>query len=804
MSLAPLPAERLFRPCDPACFPFETTEEVPDLDQFIGQDRAEAAIRFAAGMRHDGYNLYALGPAGTGKRSLVEQLLRKRAAQEPVPDDWCYVHNFAAPHRPRALRLPAGRGARLRGDMVRLVEELRVAIPGAFEADQYRTRVEAIHAEYGERQEKALRELGDEAAAHGIALLRMPDGFVFAPIREGKVLSPEEYEKLPDDEKRHIDAQVAGYQARLEEILRAIPKWRREMREALRRLNEQTAMLAVGQIMDELFDAYQDLPDVLAYLQAVRDDVLQNTDLFLKAGEAAPGGEGGIGPFNRYQVNLLVDHGDASGAPIVTEDHPTYNNLIGRVEHLAQMGALITDFTLIKPGALHRANGGYLLLEAHRLLAQPFAWEALKRALYAKSLRIESVGQILSLVPTVSLEPEAIPLEVKVVLLGDRFLYYLLQELDPEFAELFKVAADFEDTLPRDDRQSALYARLIATLVRREGLLPFHREAVARVVEHASRLAEDAEKLTAHMRSVADLLRQADYAARAVQAERVEAVHVEEAIAAMEARSDRLKRRLQEEILRGTLLIDTEGATVGSINGLSVVELGEARFAHPTRITATTRIGDGDVINIEREVELSGAIHSKGVMILASFLAARYARNRPLSLTASLAFEQSYGFVEGDSASLAELCALLSDLAQVPIRQGLAVTGSVNQFGQVQAIGAVNEKIEGFFDICAARGLTGEQGVLIPAANVKHLMLARRVREACAAGRFHIYAVETVDEAMEILTGVPAGLPDEEGNLPEGSINWRVAAQLYELSLIRQEFAGAGRKRGRKSGSRDQ
>ena len=795
MSLAPLPAERLFRPCDPACFPFETTEEVADLDQFIGQDRAEAAIRFAAGMGHDGYNLYALGPPGTGKRSLVEQLLRQKAAQEPVPDDWCYVHDFAQPHRPRALRLPAGQGRRLRADMARLIDELRVAIPGAFEADQYRARVEAIHAEYGERQEKALRDLGDEAAAHGIALLRMPDGFVFAPIREGKVLSPEEYEKLPDDEKRRIDAQVAGYQARLEEVLRAIPKWRREMRETLRRLNEETAMLAVAQIMDEIFDAYQDLPEVLAYLEAVREDVLQNTELFLKAGEAAPAAEGGIGPFNRYHVNLLVDHGDASGAPIVTEDHPTYNNLIGRVEHLAQMGALITDFTLIKPGALHRANGGYLLLEAHRLLAQPFAWEALKRALYAKSLRIESVGQILSLVPTVSLEPEAIPLQVKVVLLGDRFLYYLLQELDPEFPELFKVAADFEDTLPRDDRQSALYARLIATLARREGLLPFHREAVARVVERASRLAEDAEKLTAHMRSVADLLRQADYAARAAQALRVEAAHVEAAIAAMEARSDRIKRRLQEEILRGTLLIDTDGATVGSINGLSVVELGDSRFAHPTRITATTRIGDGDVINIEREVELSGAIHSKGVMILASFLAARYARNRPLSLSASLAFEQSYGFVEGDSASLAELCALLSDLAQVPIRQGLAVTGSVNQFGQVQAIGAVNEKIEGFFDICNARGLTGEQGVLIPAANVKHLMLGRRVREACAAGRFYVYAVETVDEAMEILTGVPAGLPDEEGNLPEGSINWRVAAQLYELSLIRQEFAAAGTKR---------
>lgn len=798
MSLEPLSADKLFRPCDPACFPFETTAEVPELTEFIGQERAEAAIRFGAGMRHEGYNLYALGAPGTGKRSLVEQVLKEKATAQPVADDWCYVHNFAEAHRPRALRLPAGRGARLRSDMARLLDELRVVIPSAFESDQYRARVEAIHREYDERQERAIRELGDDAAAHGIALLRAPDGFVFAPVRDEKVLSPEEYDRLPDEDKQRIDERVAAYQTRLEEILRSIPRWRKEMREALRQLNQETAMLAVGHLMDDLFAAYQDLPEVLGHLQAVRDDVLASTDLFLKHAEAASAGMGSDGSvFHRYQVNLVVDHSGSTGAPVVVEDHPTYNNLIGRVEHLAQMGTLITDFTLIKPGSLHRANGGYLLVEAHRLLSQPFAWEALKRALYTRRLRIESVGQILSLVPTVSLEPEEIPLDVKVVLLGDRFLYYLLQEADPEFGELFRIAADFEDTLPRDERNAQLYARLIATLARRENLLPFHREAIARVVEQASRLAEDGEKLTARMHSVADLLRQADRWAREDGAQTVAGVHVERAIRAQEARSDRLKRRIQEAILRGTLLIDTSGATVGSINGLSVVELGDTRFAHPTRITATTRIGDGDVINIEREVELSGAIHSKGVMILASFLAARYARSRPLSLSASLVFEQSYGYVEGDSASLAELCALLSDLAQVPIRQSLAVTGSVNQFGQVQAIGGVNEKIEGFFDICQARGLTGDQGVLIPTANVKHLMLRQDVREACATGRFHIYAVDTVDEAIELLTGVPAGMPDEEGNLPEGSINWRVAAQLYELSLIRQEFAGIGRNKGR-------
>lgn len=797
---APLSVDQLFHFSDPQALPFETTADVPDLAEFIGQARALGAVEFGAGMRQDGYNLYALGPPGTGKHSLVRSVLEQKAAEQGVPDDWCYVHNFTEQTRPRALRLPAGRGSALRDDMAKLLEELRVAIPGSFDSDQYRAKVEAIRNEYDERQEHAIRALGEESAANGVALLRTPDGFVFAPTRNEKVLEPDEYDKLPDEEKAQIDERVATYQARLEEIIRSIPKWRREMRQALRRLNEETAMLAVGHLVDDLLATYADLPEVAEYLTAVREDVLRNTDLFLKHGEGVTGELSGL---HRYQINLLVDHAESAGAPIVADDNPNYNNLLGRVEHLAQMGALITDFTLIKPGSLHRANGGYLLLDARKVLTQPFAWESLKRALYAKSLRIESVGQMLSLVSTVSLEPEPIPLDVKVVLFGDRMIYYLLQELDPEFSELFKVAADFEDRMPRDDASVQLYARLIATLARRENLLPFDRTAVARVLEHSARMVGDAEKLSAHMQGVVDVLRQADYWARREQAQCVESAHVDQALDAAEVRGDRVKRRLQEEILRGTLLIDTAGEAVGQVNALSVVELGESTFAYPTRITATTRIGDGDVVNIEREVELSGAIHSKGVMILSSFLAARYARSRPLSLSASLVFEQSYGYVEGDSASMAELCALLSDLAQAPIKQSLAITGSVNQFGQAQAIGAVNDKIEGFFEICQARGLNGEQGVLIPAANVKHLMLKREVREAVAAGRFHIYAVNTVDEAIELLTGVPAGMPDAQGNLPEGSINYRVAAYVFELSLIRQEFGGLTAKKGHKKDKSD-
>ena len=455
---------------------------------------------------------------------------------------------------------------------------------------------------------------------------------------------------------------------------------------------------------------------------------------------------------------------------------------------MAQLGALVTDFNLIKAGALHRANGGYLILDARKVLLQPFAWEELKRALSSEEIRIEVLGQTLSLISTVSLEPESIPLDVKVVLLGERLLYYTLSQLDPDFAELFKVAADFEDQMDRTPENHLLYARMIATMVRQEGLRPFDREAVARVIEQSARLAGDAERLSTHVRSIADLLREADYWAGEAQHSVVTAADVQRAIDAQVYRSDRVRERIQEEIQRGTILIDTQGAAVGQVNGLSVLTLGQFAFGRPSRITALVRLGRGEVIDIEREVALGGPIHSKGVLILSSYLGARYARDQPLSLSASLVFEQSYSGVEGDSASSAELYALLSALADLPIKQSLAVTGSVNQHGQVQAIGGVNEKIEGFFDICRAQGMNGEQGVLIPASNVKHLMLRPDVVEAVAAGHFHVYPVETIDQGIELLTGVPAGEPDETGAFPAGSVNQRVEARLRELAERRLAF----------------
>lgn len=787
---------RLYTTCDLSTAGFESTQDLADLTEFIGQARARGAVQFGTGMRHEGYNLFVVGPPGVGKHSLVTQFLTDAARGQATPSDWCYVNNFADDAKPRVLQLPAGRGAALRAEMMRLVEELRTVIPAAFESVQYRAQAEGVHGALEQREEQAVQRLGEEAAKQDIALLHTEDGFMFAPARAGEAMSPDEYEKLPAADKARIDQLTTEYQERLQAVLRQFPGWRREMREQMRQLNRDTALHAAEHLIEELCGAYTDLPWVVDYLRALQQDIVDNASLFMKQ-EGSDVSD--LPVMHRYEVNLVVDHRETQGAPIVLDDHPVLDSLIGRVEHVAQMGALLTDFTMIKAGSLHRANGGYLLIDAHKLLTQPFAWDALKRALAARELRIESVGQLLSLISTVSLEPEPIPLNVKVILFGDRSLYYLLQEVDPEFPELFKVVAEFEESVPRTAETDLLYARLVATLVRKEALLHFARDAVARVIEHAARDVEDAAKVSTHMESLADLLRQSDYWARQAHAQQVTATHVQQAIDAVETRGAYLKEQVQEEILRGTLLIDTAGGVPGQVNGLSVVELGSQSFAHPVRITATTRIGDGDVVDIEREVELGGALHSKGVLILSSFLATRYSRNRPLSLAASLVFEQSYGYVEGDSASLAELCALLSDLAQLPVRQSLAVTGSVNQFGQVQPIGAVNHKIEGFFDLCQARGLSGDQGVLIPAANVQHLMLKRAVVEAVAAGTFHIYAVADVDQAIEVLTGVAAGTPDDKGQLPEGSVNYLVAVRLLELAMIRQSF-GEGSKphRGRK------
>jgi len=786
----PLSPDQLYRPCDTDRFIFTTTAELDDLAEGIGQMRAIDAAHFGIGMRHAGYNLYVMGPPGSGKRHLIRQLLDRRVGEEAKPADWCYVHNFTQPHKPRVIQLPAGMGTRLHADMQQLVAELQATIPAVFEGEEYRRRFNQIDEKFGERQAQAFGEVAEEAGKHNITLLRTPNGFSFAPAKGDEVMSPDDFDKLSVEEKTRIEQDIASLQEKLEKVIRQSHELRRERIEQVRKLNEEVVLFAVGHLIDDLRSDYAAYPVVCGYLNEVQQNVIESMDEFrhpkeVPAGLAALSGE--MPNLNRFRVNLLVGRDGADGAPVVYEENPTYQNLIGRVEHSAQLGALVTNFQLIKPGALHLANGGYLLLDALKLLSQPFSWEGLKRALSTREIRIESLGQMYSLVSTVSLEPEPIPLDAKVILIGNRMLYYLLAQYDPDFGELFKVAADFEDEVERSVDNDLLYARLVGTLVRREKLRPFDRGAVARVIEHSARRAEDAHKLSTHMQSLTDLVREADYWAVQEKREVVARADVERAIQAQIKRSDRLRDRSHEAILRGILHIDTEGEQVGQVNGLSVFQLGDFSFAQPSRITANTRLGEGELVDIQREVKLGGSIHSKGVLILSSFLASRYAAEQPLSLAASLVFEQTYGQVEGDSASVAELCALLSSLAYAPIRQSLAVTGSVDQFGRVQAIGAVNEKIEGYFDICSRRGLSGKQGVLIPAANVAHLMLRQDVVDAAAAGRFHIYAVETVDEALELLTGIPVGTPDAEGKLPEGSLSQRVAQRLEHLAELRRK-----------------
>jgi lon-related putative ATP-dependent protease len=806
--LSHLAADLLCRRTDPSSFPFETTADLEDFPGVVGQDRAVEAIRFGIGIHRSGYNLFALGPPATGKHTIVRQFVERQAASEVAPSDWCYVNNFAQAQEPIALELPAGTGSKLRDDIGRLLEELRVVLPALFETDDYRARKQAIEDDLKRRQSKAFADLGESARERGFALVHTPVGFVLAPLEGEKVLPPDEFEKFPEERRRQIEADSVELREQLRRILDEVPDWERENREKLKRLDNEVTVLAVGKMIDALCRTYEALPAVLRHLDALRQDVIDHVDDFRStsevpsisfAGLPLAGVTEGHASLRRYGVNVLVEHSQTQGAPVVYEGHPSYPNVLGSVEHISQFGTLVTDFNLIKPGALHLANGGYLMLDARELLIQPYAWEGVKQALRSGEIRVESVGQMLGLTSTVTLDPQPIPLKVKVILVGDRVLYYLLCHLDPQFSELFKVAVDFEDSMDRSPENDLLYARLLATLARKEKLLPFERGAVARVLDQSARLLGDAQKLSTRMGLVADLLREADHWAHEGGSKAVAAADVQKAIDAQIRRANRLEQRIQEEIERGTILVDTTGERIGQVNGLSLIELGRYAFGRPSRITARVRLGTGEVLDIEREAEMGGPIHSKGVLILRGFLGARYAVDFPLALSASLVFEQSYGPVEGDSASLAELCALLSALAQVPIKQSLAVTGSVNQQGQVQAVGGVNEKIEGFFDVCRARGLTGEQGVLLPAANLQHLMLRSDLVEAAAAGRFHVFPVESVDHALELMTGMPAGERDAAGRYPPGSFNGRVEARLVALADRLREFgrtpreAAAGR-----------
>lgn len=795
MHVAPLPPERLRTVCDPSSLGFSSTAEIDDADVGFIHARAIGAIRLGLDIEGPGYNLFVLGDTGSGRHDIVARLLENERHRGAPPADWCYVWNFAQASQPRLLRLPCGRGAGFRSDMERFVEELMPAIGAVFESDDYRNRIEALQEDAKQREEAALRTLGDEAQKLGIALLRTPHGFAFLPMKDAEsTLSQDEFEKLPEARQKELGDNIKLLHERMHRLMGGdFPRWRRELQNRIRDAGRDALGVTVRHMIEELKPAYADLPEVSAHLDAVLQDIIASGESLHAAPHADEDADtvtySGTITVQRYLVNLLVENPADGTRPVVCEDHPTLQNLVGRIDHLVHMGTLVSNFTLIRAGALHRANGGFLVVDAVKLLSQPFAWEGLKRALKSGRLRIESLSELIGVTGSVQLEPEPLPLDLKVILIGERLIYYLLTQYDPEFAPLFRINADMESEIVRTQENTAAYAHLIAGRARHEALPPLSAAAVARLIDDAARQAGDAERLSARTQALDDRLREAAHFATAAGSPQIEREHVEAALTAHRQRHERIRLHYQQEIQRGQLLVDTDGEHVGQVNGLAVIPLGEDSFAHPVRITATVRVGEGEVIDIEREVKLGGPIHAKGVLILSSFVASRFGMTLPLSLKASLVFEQSYGGIEGDSASLAELAALLSALAGVPVRQSIAVTGSINQFGIVQPVGGINEKIEGFFDLCAARGLTGEQGVLIPHANVCHLMLREDVVVAVRDGRFRIWAVTDVDEALERLTGLPAGAPDANGRMePEDSVNGRVAGGLKKLAQLRREF----------------
>ncbi|HOG45180.1 MAG TPA: ATP-binding protein [Anaerolineae bacterium] len=806
MATAELEPQALRRTADPAQLDFQSTDQLEPAVEVIGQPRAVEAIDFAVSIANPGYNLFALGPSGTGRTTTIMRYLEREAATRPVPDDWCYVNNFAEPHRPRALRLPPGKGAQLRNDMNNLVDELITEIPRAFEGEDYARQKEEINRQLAEERQKEFSQLERYAAERGFSLVRTPSGIAIVPVREGKPLSPEEFAALDKPTREHLENESQQIQTALNATLRLARRLERAARDRVQRLDREVANFAAAPMFDELREAYSEFPAVIQYLSEAQKDVIENLDTFrpnhgpqmppeLPAPLARMAAAAQAPSFDKYRVNVLVDNAQAHGAPLIHETNPSFPNLIGRIEYQAQFGALVTNFTLIKPGALHRANGGYLVLDVRDVLVKPFAWDALKRALKTACVHVEEMGQELRFAVTTTLEPEPIPLDVKAVLIGDPMVYYLLEAYDEDLRELFKVRADFAVAMDWTPENALLYARFIANVCREQKLRPFAPSGVAAILEHSARMAEDQHKLSARLGEVVDLVREASFWAGHNERALVEAADVHQAIATRIYRSNQVEERIREMIARGIIRIDATGEAVGQVNGLSVLALADYSFGRPSRITARIFPGRQGVVDIQRQTKMGGPIHSKGVLILSGYLGGKYAVEQPLTLTASIAFEQLYEGVEGDSASSTELYALLSSLSGYPLRQGLAVTGSVDQHGRVQAIGGANHKIEGFYDVCRVLGLNGEQGVIVPADNVQHLMLREDVVEAVRQGRFHIYAISNVDQGIEVLTGRPAGERAPDGHYPEGSVNAAVEARLRELAEAVREFGPGAEER---------
>lgn len=788
---APLARDRLYRRTDPAALDFDSTAGMAQLPGLIHQPRAREAIGFGTCVSQSGFNIFAIGDTAARVREAVRLMLDEAALGRSGPPDWVYVNNFADPQRPRALSLPAGRAPGFQKAVHDLIAELKVALPAVFESEDHQKKRAGVEQAIQARGQAAFAALSETARGKNVAILRTPAGFTLAPLRDGKIVPPAEFNAWTRDEQLAAQQEIELLEKDLEDTLRGMSRLEKETRDAILALERETARFAMERPAADVKTAFADLPDVLAHVEAIAADLLKNVHLFTASREASADPMLAMrleGALERFSVNVLVtqfDHG--SDAPVVEELNPTLSNLVGRIEYSQMQGTLVTNFGLIKAGALHRANGGTLLLDVRSLLSEPYSWPALKRALTRREIVIEDVTRFVGLAATVSLEPDPIPLDIKIVLFGDRSLYYMLAGADPDLARHFKVLADFDDAFDRTVENEMMLARIIGGMARVEGLKPLDREAVGRTIEYASRLAEDQTRLSLAVETIRDLLTEVSHwtgvAARSVATK----ADVERAIVQQIARASRVRDLGQSMIVRNIALIETSGARVGQVNGLSVMALGGFAFGKPTRITCSVRPGGGRIVDIEREVELGGPLHSKGVLILSGYLAGRYGQETPISLNASLVFEQSYGGVDGDSASSTELYALLSAISEIPLRQDIAVTGSVNQHGVVQAIGGANDKIEGYFDICAARGLTGKQGVMIPASNVQHLMLRADVVEACAAGTFSIWPIETIDQGMALLTGQPMGGRGSDGVYPEGSVNRAVVTRLEHFARTLKE-----------------
>jgi len=796
--------------CDPALFHCGSTAELESIGGIIGQDRALSALKFGLNIQKPGFNIYVSGLAGTGRTTATKSFLETLAAKKETPSDWCYVHNFRDSYCPGALKVPAGIGQGLQKDMERTIDNAKRSLVQSFASKEYAERRAEITEDFNKKREAVFNTISKKAQDKGLLLQSTLVGLVFIPASKGDPMSEEEYKKLGAEDKEEYKKNQDELSKELQEQIARLRTEESAVEKQMEDTDREVARYSISHLFEGLKNKYSQLPQVVDYLTGVEQDIIENYEQFKsepKASESDPAVamQGLVRKqiLTKYEVNVLVDNSELKGAPVVLELNPTFNNLFGRIEKEAQMGALYTDFTMIKSGSLHRANGGFLVVRIEDMLTNFQSWEGLKRTLRDGKLVIEEIGERLGFMATKSLRPEPIPLDVKVVVIGEPLFYYLLLRLDLEFKELFKIKADFDTRMDNTEANLQDYASVICRLCKEENLKHLSGGALAKIVEHSSRLAGDQEKISTLFADIADIIREANFWAAEEEASLIETRHVEKAIEQKIYRSNLIQERINEMIDKGMFIIDTGGEKIGQVNGLAVIDLGDFAFGRPTRITASVGVGREGLIDIEREAKLGGRLHTKGVMILNGYVTEKYVRDIPLSLSARLVFEQSYGEVEGDSASSTELYALLSRLADVPIKQGIAVTGSVNQKGEVQAIGGLNEKVEGFFEVCRAKGLNGEQGVLIPASNVKNLMLKEEVVEAVKAGNFHIYPVSTVDEGIELLTGMKAGQCLEDGSFESDSINGRVQKRLATLAERLRDFTKGGEKAANSGAGKD-